>query len=469
MDLRRIAFALALPGLASCASASPSSSSPQAAAAASSANDPGAPRTTSSPATAATGKAVLRLHGSNTLGFSVVPRLAKAFLEKQGATEVIVNDESRAKERVWVQARIANVDTSIEIFAPGTRVGFESLGQGGCDLVLASRPITTAEATKLESVGDLTSPAAETVVAMDGIAVIVHPANPVLKLTVKQLEQVFSGKITNWTQLAGKPGPIHVLARDEKSGTHDGFVTLVMQGKQPKAEKNFEDSEALVAAVAKDEGAIGFVGLPYVKNTKPLAIQDGDTRPVLPTPFAIATEDYPLARRLFFYTPPNAKTPLTKELVDFALSDEGQAIVSESGFVPLSLRVETTPVPPNAPPRYVKLAAGATRLSVSFRFKNGSASLDAKSRRDLDRLIQHVSSPMNRGRHLALAGFADNQGNEETNERVAKQGLDAVASLLAKRGAAPDEVATFGSALPVASNESPDGRAKNRRVEVWLH
>jgi phosphate transport system substrate-binding protein len=348
------------------------------------------------------------------------PRLAKAFLEKQGATEVIVNDESRAKERIWVQARIRGVDTSIEIYAPGTKVGFESLSQGGCDVVLASRPITTDEVTKLEPIGDLTTPTSETVVAMDGIAIIVHPANPVMQLTVKQLEQVFSGKVTNWTQLAGKAGPIHVLARDQKSGTHDGFVALVMQGKQPKAEKTFEDSEALVAAVAKDEGAIGFVGLPYVKQTKPLAIQDGATRAVLPTPFAIATEDYPLARRLFFYTPPTAKTPLSKELVEFALSDEGQTIVGESGFVPLSLRVETAPVPPNAPPRYAKLAQGATRLSVSFRFKNGSASLDAKSRRDLDRLIKHVASPMNRGRHLALAGFADNQG-QRRGERARRQ------------------------------------------------
>lgn len=458
---------VALPGIVSCASASPSPASETAAPRARSESAP--PRSTGSSATPSGEKTVLHLHGSNTLGFSVVPRLAKAFLEKQGATEVFVNDESRAKERIWVQARVGGVDTSIEIYAPGTKVGFESLEKGWCDLVLASRPITTDEVTRLESVGDLTAPTSETVVAMDGIAIVVHPTNPVMKLTVKQLEQVFSGKITNWTQLAGKPGPIHVFARDEKSGTHDGFVTLVMQGKQPRAEKTFEDSEALVAAVAKDEGAIGFVGLPYVKQTKPLAIQDGPTRAVLPTPFAIATEDYPLARRLFFYTPPNARSPMAHELVEFALSDEGQAIVSESGFVPLSLRVETLPVPANAPPKYAKLAAGATRLSVSFRFKNGSASLDAKSRRDLDRLIKHVSSPMNRGRHLALAGFADNQGDEDANERVAKQGIDVVAALLAKRGAAPDEVATFGSALPVASNDSPDGRAKNRRVEVWLH
>ena len=412
---------------------------------------------------------VLHLHGSNTLGFAVAPKLAKAFLEKQGASEVFINDESRAKERVWVQARLGGVDTSIEIYAPGTRVGFDSLEKGWCDLVLASRPITTEEQTRLEGVGDLTQAASETVVAMDGIAIVVHPSNPVNKLTVKQLEQLFSGKITSWAQVAGKAGPVHAFARDEKSGTHDAFVSLVMQGKQPKVDRVFEDSEALVAAVAKDESAIGFVGLPYVKQTKALAIQDGPTRAVLPTPFAIATEDYPLARRLFFYTPPTAKNPLTHELVEFVLSDEGQTIVSEAGFVPLSLRAEVGSVPPSAPPRYVKLAAGASRLSVSFRFKNGTASLDAKARRDLDRLIKHVSSPINRGRRLALAAFSDGRGDDAADERVAKQGLDAVASLLSKRGVTPDETVSFGAALPIASNDSPTGRAKNRRVEVWLH
>lgn len=401
-------------------------------------------------------KNVLHVHGSNTLGFSVMPRLTKAFLEKQGAGEVFVNDESRAKDRVWVQARLQGGETSIEIFAPGTKVGFESLGKGYADLVLASRPITGDEESKLQP--------SETVVAMDGIAVVVHPSNPVSKLTMKQLADVFSGKVTSWSGVAGKQAPIHVFSRDEKSGTHDGFVSLVMGGKEPKAEKTFDDSEALVAAVAKDENAIGFVGLPYVKSTKPLAIQDGGAA-VLPTPFAIATEDYPLSRRLFFYTPSAPKNPMTKELVEFALSDEGQALVADSGFVPLSLRAETLQVPNGAPAGYAKLANGATRLSVSFRFKKGTASLDAKAKRDLDRLMSHLNSPINRGRHIALAGFADSTAD---SDKVAKQGLDVVAAQLVKRGVQPDEVASFGSAMPLASNDSPDGRSKNRRVEVWL-
>jgi phosphate transport system substrate-binding protein len=412
-------------------------------------------------------KHVLHFHGSNTLGTAAVPKLARAFLEKQGAKEVFVNDESRSKERVWVQARIGEREVSIEIYAPGTKVGFETLERGWCDLVMASRPVTDEEAKKLEGLGDLTSHASENVVGMDGIAVIVNQANPVKTLTTKQLEQVFTGQITTWDKLGGKPGPIHVLSRDEKSGTHDAFVSLVLRGKQPKAEKSFEDSEALSASVAKDEGAIGYVGLPYVKQAKAVAVQELGARPVAPTPFTIATEDYPLARRLFLYTPEKPKDPMVKEFVEFALSDDGQQVMGDAGFIPLTLRSETAQVPTEAPPQYAKLTTGATRLSVSLRFKRKSAALDTKAVRDIDRLVRHLASPINKGRKVALAGFSDD--SEGPGDKIAQQRVETVASLLSQKGVKPADVASFGPALPIAPNDLPDGRAKNRRVEIWLH
>src|SRR5262249_3271196 len=160
--------------------------------------------------------------------------------------------------------------------------------------------------------------------------------------------------------------PIKVLARDKISGTHDAFMSLVMHGTQLKATRMFEDSEALVREVRNNPGAIGFVGLAYTKQVKSLAIQDGDAQALLPTPFTAATEDYALARRLFFYTPTAPKDPLVRELVDYTLSEPGQTIVGEIGFVPLSLRAEVSASPADAPPAYAELVSGATRLSVNF-------------------------------------------------------------------------------------------------------
>jgi phosphate transport system substrate-binding protein len=460
-------FSLAAP-LAACAHASSSSSASVSGASEPATNGEAKEAQSAGAPSASTGdKRVIHLHGSNTLGTSVVPRLARAFLEKQGAKEVFVNDESRAKERVWVQARLGDREVSIEIYSPGSKVGFETLEKGWCDLVMASRPITDDELKRLEGVGDLTSHASESVVGMDGIAVIVNPSNPVKSLTIKQLELVFTGQITTWEKLGGKPGPIRVLARDDKSGTHDAFVSLALRGKQPKADQSFEDSDALSQAVAKDERAIGFVGLPYVKQTRAIAVQEAGARPVMPTPFTIATEDYPLARRLFFYTPPSPKDPLVKELVEFTLSDEGQTIVGDAGFVPLTLRSETAQVPAEAPPQYAKLAAGGTRLNVSLRFKAKSAQLDTKAVRDIDRLVRHLASPINKGRKVSLAGFSDE--SESAGDKIAQQRVDTVAALPSQRGVKATEVASFGPALPLASNDLPDGRAKNRRVEVWLH
>src|SRR5262249_11518622 len=155
-------------------------------------------------------------------------------------------------------------------------------------------------------------------------------------------------------------------------------------------------------------------------QVKSLAIQDGNAQALLPTPFTAATEDYALARRLFFYTPTAPKDPLVRELVDYTLSEPGQTIVGEIGFVPRSLRAEVSASPPDAPPAYAQLVSGATRLSVNFRFKRGSAEVDTKGLRDLDRLTQFLASPMSRGRHVVLAGFADAEGAKHVNVELAK-------------------------------------------------
>lgn len=431
--------------------------------------------TTAKPEVAATGAPapsgpnhVLSLRGSNTLGVAYAPKLVKAFLARKGATHIVDHDEKRAKETLWISADLGGTPLWVEINTPGTKSGFQSLVKGYCDVVLASRPITDDEVYALRDYGDLSAPASESVVAMDGIAVITHPNSPVDHLTTAQLEQIFSGKVKNWSQVGGPEQTIHVMSRDTLSGTHDAFMAMAMHGKAIKAERWFEDSEELAHAVQSTEGAIGYVGLPYVKQTKALAIQDGAARALFPTQFTVATEDYALSRRLFFYTPAAPKDPLTRELVEFALSDEGQAIVGDAGFVPLSLRSEAAQVPKDAPQDYAKLANGATRLSLDFRFKLNSASIDTKGLHDLDRLTRYLASPVNRGRHLALAGFADAQGAETINATLAKQRAEAIAQMLKDRGIAAVEIASFGSALPVAPNETAEGRARNRRVEAWL-
>jgi phosphate binding protein len=410
----------------------------------------------------------LRLGGSNTIGEQLAPKLAKAFLEHQGASDLTIDAKDAKEHRVAVRGTLGGKPVSVEITAPGSKIAFECLATDACDVGMSSRTIRADEVERLKSKSDMTQPASEHILGQDGVAVIVHRANPVTTLTFADLSKIFTGAVTDWSAVGGSPGPIKVYTRDTSSGTYDVFSTLVAGGAPLKPTTSFDDSEALSRAVAADPGAIGFIGLPYVKDAKALAVKDGDALPLYPTVFTVATEDYPLTRRLYLYTNDDPKNPLASAFVGFAQSDEGQRLVEQLGFVSLAVRSETPAPPAGAPERYTSDLAGASRLSVDFRFRLGGAELDNKALRDVDRVVDFLALPQNRTRRALLVGFADNQGAESTNEALSHLRAEAVAKLLKQRGVVPSVTDGFGSALPVAPNSTPDGRERNRRVEVWV-
>jgi PiT family inorganic phosphate transporter len=409
---------------------------------------------------------VLKLGGSNTIGEQLAPRLAKAFLEHGGATGVAV--ETRDPRTFVVRGTLEGKPVTVEISAPGSKMAFECLTDTTCDIGMSSRSIHTDEVAKLAFLGDMTQPECEHVLGQDGVAVIVNKGNPIASLTFDQLARIFSGSVTDWSAVGGPAGPIKVLARDTNSGTFDVFTTLVMHGAAIKAATSFDDSQALSHAVSGDPSAIGFIGLPYVLDAKAVAVKDGDAAALLPTAFTIATEDYALTRRLYLYSDDDPANPLTLAFTAYAQSDDGQKMVQEAGFVSLAIRSENPTMPPGAPDRYNTEFKGAARLSVDFRFRAASADLDTKALRDLDRMVSYLATPANHGRQVLLAGFADNQGAEGANQSVSKLRAEAVNTALKQRGLIPAVVDGFGSALPIAPNASPEGRERNRRVEVWL-
>jgi phosphate transport system substrate-binding protein len=411
---------------------------------------------------------LFRMRGSNTIGASLAPKLAQTFLTENGDTNVAIVPQDAPDETKVVGMRNGDRE-AIVISAHGSATAFTGLGAGDTDIGMASRRVKSAEHDSLAKLGDLTSAAAEHVLALDGIAVIINPANPVSDLTKEQLRDIFSGAVTDWSKVGGTPGPIHVFARDDKSGTYDTFKSLVMdKTKLVAGAKRIEDSRELSTDVAGDTAAIGFVGLPYVADAKPVAIAETGALPLVANRLTVATEDYPLSRRLFLYTPTVNTNRLAQLFVAYALSPQGQAIVEQVGFIPLTIKSETARVPDTASSRYKSLVGGAERLSTDFRFQQNSTALDNRGQRDLDRLVNYMISLHTGGDHLILVGFADNQGSPRANIDVSKKRADAVSALLARRGVRAGHVAAFGSELPVADNASPDGREKNRRVEVYL-
>ncbi len=414
------------------------------------------------------GEVLLRLHGSNTVGQDLAPRLAEAFLKQQGYTSV---DRGSPGESSSISAHDPRDGKAyqIEVVARGSATAFTALGAGLCDIGLSSRRIKPDEVAALRDLGlgDLESPAGEHVLGLDGIAVIVHPNSALQHIDLDTLRRVFTGELASFSDFGGGIGAIHVYARDDRSGTFDTFKHLVI-GEKPltSTARRFSDSVELSGAVARDPQSIGFIGIPYVRGARALAVGAPGAATLYPSAFTVATEGYELSRRLYLYVPVTKVKALALEFVNFALSSQGQEAVKASGFIDLTLRAMDAGACERCPARYAALSRTGKRLSLDFRFRTSSAELDNRGLRDLDRLLAFLrESGQSR---LVLVGFSDGRGSPGQNARLSLERAKKIADELSQRGVRAVELEAMGSELPVASNDSDTGREKNRRVEVWL-
>lgn len=415
---------------------------------------------------------VLRIQGSNTIGAALGPALVEGLMREQGLLKIHSEAPDNANELRVIGETVQGRRVAVDIAAHGSSTGFTALKTATADLAASSRPIKDSERADLARLGDFKSAGAEQVIAIDGLAIILHPQNPLHELNTEQLARIFSGEAKTWEELGGSGGTIHLYARDDQSGTYDTFKELVLsrRGKTlSSAAKRFESSEQLSDAVSLDPQGIGFIGLPYVRQAKAVAIADGQSQAMLPLNSLIATEDYPLSRRLFFYLPPNGKNPWADALVAFAQSSKGQAIVAANGFIAQTVQAMT--VTPNAlmPEGYQALSRHAQRLTVNFRFEEGSATLDNKARQDLWRVLDYIKQRDKTNRQVTLVGFGDAKSDPARADLLSKLRAMAVRRELVKSGVVFREIRGFGAEMPVAANSADEGRIKNRRVEVWVY
>ncbi len=411
----------------------------------------------------------LRLHGSNTLGAKLAPSLLEAYARQQGFVDV----QRRETAPMEFQVTATRPDGSrfvATVQAHGTGTGHADLVSGQADVWMASRAATEDEAQAAQAIGELHTPAQEHVVALDGLAIIVHPDNPLGELRIDQVRDAFAGRFSDWAQLGGRPGPIHLYARDDQSGTFDTFKAMVLDGSTPLAPqtRRFESSVELERSVAADPAALGFVGFSYVASTRALAVHATGTLPLKPDALSISTEDYALARRLYFYTARDAR-PAVREFVEFVQGAGGQAVVADTGFVAQQIfAVSADPLPGN-PDAYYEVIGEAARVSLNFRFRPASSSLDSRALRDIERLRDFMQRPENQHKELRLAAFSP--GTTRTpmmtlltlNDRV-----DHISQLLAVRGVPVGTSRGFRDGVLLAPTDRSDSRVRNERVEVWL-
>jgi phosphate transport system substrate-binding protein len=419
--------------------------------------------------------ATLRLHGSNTIGSALAPALLEEFLKRENATNIrrIATDDPL---QTIIQAALPGQakEQIFEVSAHGSKTAFIDLPREQCEIGMSSRRITPEEAQACATAGfgNMYSQNCEHILGLDGIAIIINHNNNVPSLSKEQLAGIFSGSIKDWREVGGSPGFIVVYARDESSGTFDTFRALVLAGANlVSTAHRVADNKELSSRVANDPMAIGFVGRPFIGDNKAVPISDKGTIPFVPNRFTISTEDYPLSRRLYLYTPANPPNPLVRKFIEYALADnDGQELVVRTGFVAVGKTPVAQPVavPRQAPPEYVRETQNASRLDLNFRFRTGSSELDSKAIRDLDRVAGLLRAPEYTGKYLLLFGFADSTGTQPQNLALSKERARAVGRELQTRGIVPSVISGFGQDLPISSNDTPEGKEKNRRVEVWV-
>jgi phosphate transport system substrate-binding protein len=246
----------------------------------------------------------LVIKGSDTLGAKLVPQLAEQF-------------------------KAQNPGTTFDIAAEGSTTGIAAITDGTAQIGMSSRRAKPAEVATASSKGVNMKP---TIVAYDGLGVIVNSANPIKGLTKKQVEQIFTGDVTDWSALGGSGGRISVYTRNTSSGTYSDWKELAMKKRDyaPSAQK-MAGHEQIAAEVGKNSNGVGYVGLAYMKaaGIKVLPI-DGQ----MPSQQAVIAKTWPYARPTFYYTN-GEPSGLAKQFVDFTISPTGQKIVDRVGFVPI--------------------------------------------------------------------------------------------------------------------------------------
>lgn len=435
-------------------------------------------------------EAPLVIVGSNTVGAALLPRLAEGAFAGYG-------DAARAADPQNAETTLVRADggrVRIRIVATGTRSGFRALEEGTATMAMASRPISEEEARAIASAGQggLRDPSRELVLALDGVVPIVARDNPLQDVSLRELTQIFSGRAASWRALGFADLPIRVMARDENSGTYDTFDALVLApsgARLTPAARRFSSNAALAEAVAADPNAIGFVAagaLPEAtaNGVRPLTLRGACGITQAPSRFNLRTEDYALGRRLYLYSRVADRVGTADALVEFALSDAAQPLIEEVGFISLAIedadggvelrRLLARPAPDAAGAGMLRdrlraTIEGARRLSITFRFDFASTTLDNRARRDGTRLARYLRTT-GAGRRVLLLGFADSVGGFDANRRLSERRAAEAAALLRANGVPPDRIVTlgFGELLPVFCNDTDAGRAKNRRVEVWI-
>lgn len=235
--------------------------------------------------------------------------------------------------QVWAEAYHKAKGKVVTVTGGGSSTGLAALINGGTDIANASRPIKASEIDKAKDRGFIPY---ETAVARDGLSIVVNPKNPIKSLSIEQLADIYSGKISNWKQLGGPSQAIVTIGRDSSSGTYGFFQDNVLKGGPYRSDmQSTPSNNAIAQVVSQDLGAIGYIGVAYAKAFKgkvhEIPVSRGKGPAIEPTEENVRNGKYPLWRYLFMYTK-GKPGGAAGDFIKWVKSAEGQAIVEQVGY-----------------------------------------------------------------------------------------------------------------------------------------
>ena len=371
---------------------------------------------------------------------------------------------------------------------------FQRLASGEAAIAVTARPVNAAEIRSFEAAGlaSPADPAQERVFALDALAPLVSPQNRTRSVSIEDMARIAAGRVRNWSELGGDDVPIRMVLPAEGTASFEVFNTLVMTPSRlrvsPSIERVASDLD-VAEEVTRDATAIGVASISARRNAKIVPIRRVCGPLAKPTDFLVKAEEYPLTRRLYMYTSGATIAARTSDLINFATSDAAQDAIQRAGFVDQSIS------PSSIDDQGIRMAAAMTsadnptslaqtrdlavelvtadRLSTAFRFNSGSAGLDTKALGDVSRMASYLTDDATERREILVLGFTDSIGRPDLNILLGQQRAEQVrdAILEASAGRIPADrftVSSYGPLAPVGCNETAEGRAINRRVEIWI-
>lgn len=413
----------------------------------------------------------IRITGAADPALALLPGLWAAFADARGLTHAVTVTDT------GFQATLSDPVSA----QPLARVTFAP-----ADPDAARVAVTDARAELAVAAAEEPSLGSR-VLALDPLMALVARDNPLATIRTPDLAAALTGEIDNWAQMGGPDMPVVVHALPPGHTLRDAVESRL--GAPLAATVLHESPAALAQAVARDPWALALMGQSAQGPARALPLTDSCDFPLPATALAVKAEDYPLVAPIHLLTPRRRLPLIAREFLEFLATDAAQATVARAGYVdrrpgraPLTddgqrllnaVRNAGAEVPLAELQRLALAMTGAERLSLTFRFEDGSSRLDAHSRDNLDDLARLIGARAFDGWSPVLAGFSDGSGNAAANLDLSRSRAQAVRIALAAAASDLAEtdlptVEAFGEALPMACDTTAAGRQTNRRVELWL-